>query len=76
MYREAKKSAVTKGSSMMQSGVPGQDRSGRIIMAKGAARGEESTVNSDAFKRKNEADIPVDQVSPRIAHRAARVVEC
>lgn len=48
---------------MMQSGVPGQDRSGRVVMAKSASRGDATTVNSDLFRKRNEADIPVDQVS-------------
>ena len=61
VYREAKKSAVTKGASMMQSGVAGQDKTGRIVIKKGAARGEDAQVNSDRFKQKKEQDVPVDQ---------------
>jgi hypothetical protein len=62
VYREVKKSIPTKGSSMMQSGVSGQDRTGRIVMKKGPARGDESLVNSDLFKNKVVGDVPVDQV--------------
>ena len=46
---------------MMQSGVSGQDRSGRIVMKKGPARGEDSVVNSDTFRNKDASQIPVDQ---------------
>lgn len=63
VYREVKKNAVAKGSSMMQSGVVGQDTTGRISMRKGPARGEESLVNSEGFKNRDSRDIPVDQVS-------------
>ncbi|GAA5909236.1 hypothetical protein JCM5296_006103 [Sporobolomyces johnsonii] len=63
VYREAKKSVAAKGSSMMQSGLAGQDRSGRVVMVKGsgAAKGE-AAVNSDKFRRKNVHDVPVDQI--------------
>ncbi|GAA5939753.1 hypothetical protein JCM1841_003797 [Sporobolomyces salmonicolor] len=63
IYREAKKSVAAKGSSMMQSGLAGQDRSGRVVMVKGsgAAKGE-AAVNSDKFRRKNVHDVPVDQI--------------
>ena len=70
VYREVKKTIPTKGSSMMQSGVPGQDGTGRIVLKKGPARGEDSMVNSEGFRSKDTADIPVDQVclfAPRSA---------
>jgi ribosome biogenesis protein MAK21 len=63
VYRDVKKSIPTKGSSMMQSGVPGQDGTGRIVMKKGPARGDDSMVNSEMFRNKTVQDIPVDQVS-------------
>ena len=73
VYREVKKTIPTKGSSMMQSGVPGQDGTGRIVLKKGPARGEDSMVNSEGFRSKDTADIPVDQVChfalDRRAHR-------
>jgi ribosome biogenesis protein MAK21 len=49
---------------MMQSGLAGQDRSGRVVLVKGSAakKGEEA-VNSDKFRRKNAYDVPADQVS-------------
>lgn len=47
---------------MMQSGVSGQDRTGRIVMKKGPARGDDAVVNSDMFRNKNAGDVPVDQV--------------
>ncbi|KAI5476912.1 CCAAT-box-binding transcription factor [Pseudohyphozyma bogoriensis] len=62
VYREVKKNVSTKGSSMMQSGVAGQDVSGRIVMKKGPARGDDAVVNSDAFRNKDAADVPVDQL--------------
>ncbi|KAK4050449.1 RNA-binding ribosome biosynthesis protein mak21 [Microbotryomycetes sp. JL201] len=62
VYRDLKKSLTTKGSSMMQPGVPGQDKTGRIVVVKGAMRGEENVVNSEAFRRKHISQIPVDQI--------------
>lgn len=63
IYREPKKSVSSKGSSMMQSGLAGQDRSGRVVLVKGSAatKGEEA-VNSDRFRKKNAHDVPADQV--------------
>ncbi|GAA6064635.1 hypothetical protein JCM10212_003360 [Sporobolomyces blumeae] len=63
VYREPKKSVSSKGSSMMQSGLQGQDRSGRVVRVKGSAakKGEEA-VNSDKFRRKNVHDVPADQL--------------
>lgn len=63
VYRDVKKNIPTKGSSMMQSGVPGQDGTGRIVMKKGPARGEDSMVNSEGFRAKDVTDVPVDQAS-------------
>ncbi|ORY90226.1 CBF/Mak21 family-domain-containing protein [Leucosporidium creatinivorum] len=62
VYREAKKNVSTKGSSMMQSGVAGQDRTGRVVMQKGGVKGDEVVVNSENFLKKNEWDVPVDQL--------------
>ncbi|KAM0793697.1 hypothetical protein ACM66B_001122 [Microbotryomycetes sp. NB124-2] len=62
VYRDLKKSLTTKGSSMMQPGVPGQDKTGRIVVVKGAMRGEENVVNSEAFRRKHVTQVPVDQI--------------
>ncbi|GAA5961282.1 hypothetical protein JCM3765_002898 [Sporobolomyces pararoseus] len=63
IYREPKKSVSSKGSSMMQSGLQGQDRSGRVVLVKGSAakKGEEA-FNSDKFRRKNVYDVPADQL--------------
>lgn len=47
---------------MMQSGVPGQDGTGRIVMKKGPARGEDSMVNSENFRAKDAGSVPVDQL--------------
>ncbi|GAA5981184.1 hypothetical protein JCM11641_003139 [Rhodosporidiobolus odoratus] len=60
VYREAKKSASSKGSSMMQSGLSGQDTSGRVMKVRGGGRGEEA-MNQDGFRRRNRHDVPVDQ---------------
>ena len=38
------------------------DRTGRIVVMKGAMRGEEAVVNSESFRRKDVSKIPVDQV--------------
>ena len=62
VYRDLKKNLATKGTSMMQPGVPGQDRTGRIVVMKGAMRGEEAVVNSESFRRKDVSKVPVDQV--------------
>lgn len=62
VYRDVKKHVPTKGSSMMQSGVGGQDGNGRIVMKKGPARGEDAMVNSEGFRNKGAGDVPVDQV--------------
>lgn len=62
VYREVKKNAPTKGSSMMQSGVAGQDKTGRISLKKGPARGDDAVVNSDVFRNKDIAEVPVDQL--------------
>lgn len=62
VYREAKKNVSTKGSSMMQSGVAGQDRTGRVVMQKGGVKGDDVVVNSENFLKRNEWDVPVDQV--------------
>ncbi|SCV68633.1 BQ2448_754 [Microbotryum intermedium] len=59
VYRDAKKTASTKGASMMQPGLAGQDKSGRIMMRKGTGVAE---VNSDKFKRLNKHSVPVDQL--------------
>ncbi|SCZ95526.1 BZ3501_MvSof-1269-A2-R1_Chr1-3g01760 [Microbotryum saponariae] len=59
VYRDAKKTASTKGASMMQPGLVGQDKSGRIIMRKGTGVAE---VNSDKFKRLNKHSVPADQL--------------
>ncbi|GAA6041580.1 hypothetical protein JCM8097_004276 [Rhodosporidiobolus ruineniae] len=61
VYREAKKSAASKGSSMMQSGLAGQDSAGRVVRTKGAGKTEEA-VNSDKFRRQNVNNVPADQV--------------
>ncbi|GAA5841724.1 hypothetical protein JCM11251_007066 [Rhodosporidiobolus azoricus] len=61
VYREAKKASSSKGSSMMQSGLAGQDKSGRVTIVKGGAA-TEVAVNSDSFKRQNVHDVPADQV--------------
>ncbi|GAA5912187.1 hypothetical protein JCM6882_003078 [Rhodosporidiobolus microsporus] len=61
VYREAKKAASSKGSSMMQSGLAGQDHTGRVTLTKGGAA-TEVAVNSDKFKRQNVHDVPADQV--------------
>ncbi|BGP12208.1 hypothetical protein JCM10213_007464 [Rhodosporidiobolus nylandii] len=60
VYREAKKAPAAKGSSMMQSGLAGQDKSGRVSIVKGGAATEEA-VNSEKFRRRNVHDVPVDQ---------------
>lgn len=70
VYREAKKVAPTKGSSMMQPGLAGQDRSGRILLKKGPAAGKEDALNSEAFKGKDEKDVPVDQVGIFLAPKS------
>ncbi|GAA6047508.1 hypothetical protein JCM3770_005781 [Rhodotorula araucariae] len=64
VYRESKKAAASKGSSMMQSGLAGQDTTGRVTLVKGAhrAKKDEQPVNSDVFRRRNVHDVPVDQV--------------
>ncbi|KAK4052920.1 RNA-binding ribosome biosynthesis protein mak21 [Microbotryomycetes sp. JL221] len=62
VYRDLKKTLTTKGSSMMQPGVPGQDKTGRIVVVKGAMRGEENVVNSEAFRKKDVTNVPVDQI--------------
>ncbi|GAA5860227.1 hypothetical protein JCM8547_003436 [Rhodosporidiobolus lusitaniae] len=61
VYREAKKSVASKGSSMMQSGLAGQDKTGRVSIVRGGAATEEA-VNSERFKRLNVHAVPVDQV--------------
>ena len=67
VYRETKKAAASKGSSMMQPGLAGQDKSGRVTLVKGAHRSakDEAPVNSDQFRRRNVHDVPVDQVRCR-----------
>lgn len=63
----------------MQSGVAGQDTTGRVSMKKGPARGEDSLVNSELFKNKNSGDVPVDQVSSihfSIAHKTRLIFLC
>ncbi|GAA6007955.1 hypothetical protein JCM10207_006979 [Rhodosporidiobolus poonsookiae] len=61
VYREAKKSVGARGASMMQSGLAGQDKAGRVTMVKGGAAGEEA-LNSEKFRRRNVHEVPVDQV--------------
>lgn len=61
VYREAKKSVASKGSSMMQSGLAGQDQTGRVTIVKGGAA-TEVAVNSETFKRQNVHAVPADQV--------------
>ncbi|GAA5891990.1 hypothetical protein JCM8208_002961 [Rhodotorula glutinis] len=64
VYRETKKAAASKGSSMMQPGLAGQDKSGRVTLVKGAHKSGKDDVplNSDKFRRRNVHDVPVDQV--------------
>ncbi|GAA5999928.1 RNA-binding ribosome biosynthesis protein MAK21 [Rhodotorula paludigena] len=63
VYREGKKTATSRGASMMQSGLAGQDQSGRVTLVKGGAKARgEGAVNSDQFRRRNVHDVPVDQV--------------
>ncbi|POY72058.1 hypothetical protein BMF94_4928 [Rhodotorula taiwanensis] len=65
IYREAKKSAASRGSSMMQPGLAHQDRSNRVVLTKGAhAHGAAApeAVNSDRFRRQNVRDVSADQV--------------
>jgi ribosome biogenesis protein MAK21 len=61
VYREAKKSVASKGSSMMQSGLAGQDQTGRVTIVKGGAA-TEVAVNSETFKKQNVHAVPADQV--------------
>ncbi|GAA5854114.1 hypothetical protein JCM9279_002836 [Rhodotorula babjevae] len=64
VYRETKKAAASKGSSMMQPGLAGQDKSGRVTLVKGAHKSGKDDVplNSDQFRRRNVHDVPVDQM--------------
>ncbi|GAA5930320.1 hypothetical protein JCM3775_004361 [Rhodotorula graminis] len=64
VYRETKKAAASKGSSMMQPGLAGQDKSGRVTLVKGAHKSGKDDVplNSDKFRRRNVHDVPVDQM--------------
>lgn len=65
VYREAKKSASSKGSSMMQPGLAGQDSTNRVVLVKGAHKASkaEVPVNSEQFRKRNVHDVPADQVS-------------
>lgn len=63
IYREAKKSAASRGSSMMQPGLANQDRSNRVVLVKGAhSTAADAAVNSDKFRRKNVHDVAADQL--------------
>ncbi|BGO99012.1 Ribosome biogenesis protein MAK21 [Rhodotorula toruloides] len=64
VYREAKKSASSKGSSMMQPGLAGQDSTNRVVLVKGAHKASkaEVPVNSEQFRKRNVHDVPADQV--------------
>lgn len=63
IYREAKKSTASRGSSMMQPGLANQDRSNRVVLVKGAhSTAADAAVNSDKFRRKNVHDVAVDQL--------------
>ncbi|GAA5873070.1 hypothetical protein JCM3774_000328 [Rhodotorula dairenensis] len=62
IYREAKKSTASRGSSMMQPGLANQDRSNRVVLVKGAHSSAAETVNSDKFRRKNVHDVAADQL--------------
>ncbi|GAA5980815.1 hypothetical protein JCM10908_003877 [Rhodotorula pacifica] len=61
IYREAKKTTASRGSSMMQPGLANQDRSNRVVLVKGSAAAAEA-VNSDKFRRKNVHDVAADQL--------------
>ncbi|TKA56439.1 hypothetical protein B0A53_02009 [Rhodotorula sp. CCFEE 5036] len=63
IYREAKKSTASRGSSMMQPGLANQDRSNRVVLVKGAhSTAADAAVNSDKFRRKNVHDVAADQL--------------
>ncbi|BGP21238.1 CCAAT-box-binding transcription factor [Rhodotorula toruloides] len=64
VYREAKKSVSSKGSSMMQPGLAGQDSTNRVVLVKGAHKASkaEVPVNSEQFRKRNVHDVPADQV--------------
>lgn len=59
MYKNAKKTQTTKGASAMQPAATGLDGTGVKLM-KGDHN--EARVNEDAFVKKREADVPVDEV--------------
>lgn len=59
VYKNAKKTQTTKGASAMQPAATGLDGKGVKLM-KGDHN--EARVNEDAFVKKREADVPVDEV--------------
>jgi ribosome biogenesis protein MAK21 len=66
VYRNAKKNASTKGSSIMQP--LANRRDGGVLLTKGAAGMDPNSIpmNSEQFWRKKVEQVPVDEVSGMI----------
>lgn len=60
VYRNAKKASAVK-SSGMKPAAKGQDRSGMVVLRKGAD-GNEGALNASDFLKKKQEDVPVDQL--------------
>ncbi|EIW71398.1 hypothetical protein TREMEDRAFT_67745 [Tremella mesenterica DSM 1558] len=61
VYRNPKKNLQPKGASIMQPAAAG-DKSGQVVMHKGARSAEMGYVNDEKFWRKKIEDVPVDQL--------------
>ncbi|RXK37999.1 ribosome biogenesis protein MAK21 [Tremella mesenterica] len=61
VYRNPKKNLQPKGASIMQPAAA-SDKSGQVVMHKGARNAEMGYVNDEKFWRKKIEDVPVDQL--------------
>jgi hypothetical protein len=61
-YRDPKHAVAKRGSSAMQPGAIGQDKTGRVSMQRGLAGTLEVALNSEAFWRQDESKVPLDLV--------------
>jgi hypothetical protein len=65
VYRNAKKALPASAASIMKPGGKGLDRSGMVLMRKGASAptiSAEGPLNNEKFAKSKEEEIPVDQV--------------